>query len=201
MKPNISKLTCILSLLCAVSKLQAQPVMTYTISGGSGNYTLDFTVNNTTPGTEGFDIYFWGVYDPNGTVSGIPTGFQFLNWSPYSLDGSGSPTPLNYNIGWIESVYQSGQLATGTTRSDFDVLDTSLTAPTSLNYFAYGIDNGVDYTGPDNLTLPTSSYYPWNPLFEGSALAQTVPEPSTLGLVAVGFIALVPRIRRTRIAA
>ncbi len=72
-----------------VTGLLAQPVLTYTSSGTPGNYTLDFTVNNTTPGTQGFDIYFFGVL-VNGQVSGSPSGYYssyYSNIHPVEVTG------------------------------------------------------------------------------------------------------------------
>jgi hypothetical protein len=176
------------ALMCALNIVQAQPVITYSVSGSSGNYTLDFTVNNQTPGTQGQDIYFWGVYDPNGIVSGSPLApgdYYQEPWSPYTESGDGSTTPLTYNDTWFENVTDilGGLhfLPTGTTLSGFDVLDTSVSAPTSVDYFAYGSDNGVDYTGPDNLGNAQ------NPLFEG--VAEPAPEPTTLGLGGLAALA------------
>jgi hypothetical protein len=167
--------------------LFAQPVMSYTVSGASGDYTLDFTVNNTTPGTQTQNIVYWGVR-VDGRISGIPTGDESLGvWSPYSYDGAGAN--ILYNVSWGGDV---NSLPPGTTLSGFTVTDTDATAPTFVPYFAYGYDFGVDYTGPDNL----DPLYPYNPLFEGNATpaGAGVPDSGTtmsllgIALGAVGGI-------------
>jgi hypothetical protein len=191
MKQKKSKIIAVLALLSAAVTVQAQPVVTYSVSGSSGDYTLDFTVNNTTPGTQGQDIYFLGVYDPNGTVSGIPTGDYSLYgaWNPYQFGQGGADIP--YNLSWLDG--EDSDLPTGTTVSGFDVLDTSSTAPTSVDYYACGFGyNGVveTYTGPGNLG-PRDT----NPLFEGVAVS-TVPEPTTLALAGLGGVALLLRKRK-----
>ena len=146
------------------SGLFAQPVVTYSVSGTSGDYSLDFTINNATPGTDGQWIYFMGVDDVNGTVTGVPSPFaQYTPFSPLAYDGAGGP--LLYNDVWL-APDTDGIVADGTSLSGFTVLDTSATAPTSLPYFAYGYEDGASYTGPDNLDPRDNSF---NPLFEGNA--------------------------------
>jgi len=191
MKTNVGSITFVLALLGALATAKAQPVVSYSVSGSSGNYTLNFTVNNTTPGTQNQDIYFFGLYDPNATISGTPLGYALYGgYSPYGSDGAGSPTPLTYNNAWIDQSYT--YLPTGSTLSGFDLLDTSLTAPTSLDYFAYGYDFGADYTGPDNLDPRDGGF---NPLFEG---ATSVPEPTTLTLAGLGGLAALVAVRRRK---
>jgi hypothetical protein len=88
MKTKAVKRTCLIfifpptvCLSILSTDLLAQPVVNYTVSGTSGNYTLDFTINNTTTGTRGFDIYFFGVL-VDGVASGSPSGY---NTSYYSI--------------------------------------------------------------------------------------------------------------------
>jgi hypothetical protein len=194
-KTTLCRLVFVIAGLCALTPVQAQPVITYSISGSSGDYILDFTVNNQTPGTQGMDIYFWGVFDPNGIVSGSPLApgdYHQEPWSPYTETGDGSPTPLTYNDTWFENVLDIMDgvhfLPTGTILSGFDVLDTSVSAPASLDYFAYGNDNGGDYTGPGNLGNSQ------NPLFEG--VAEPVPEPTALALAGLGGLVALAAGRR-----
>jgi len=182
--------------LASVAPVSAQPVLTYSVSGTSGDYTLDFTVNNETPGTQNQIIYFFGVNDVNGSISASPGTFFPLpgGFSPFGSDGAGSPIPLNYNLAWDNSGTFNAVLP-GTIMSGFDVLDTSATAPTSLPYFAYGYDFGAPYTGPDNLDPRDNSF---NPLFEGNAgvggVSRSVPDASStvalLGLCATGLMGL-----------
>src|ERR1700676_2912835 len=155
-----------------VTGLFAQPVVTYTSTGSPGNYTLDFTVNNTTPGTQGFDIYFFGVLG-NGQVSGSPSGYYSSYYSNiHMVEVTGPAFNWQFNNDWIDPTYTV--LPTGKTLSGFDVSDTDQNAPTSVQYFAFGYGSGA-YTGPGNEDLSS----PYNsPLFVGYALA-AVPEPAT----------------------
>ena len=71
--------------------LRAQPVVSFTISGTSGAYTLDFTVNNATPGTGGFDIYFFGVL-VDGYVSASPSGYNATTYNTvHQVEGGDIP--------------------------------------------------------------------------------------------------------------
>lgn len=157
--------------------LLAQPVITYTSSGTAANFTLDFTVNNTAPGTDGFDIYFFGVL-VNGQASGSPPGYFSAYYSTiHTVEITGPASNWPFNNDWIDPSYTV--LPTGKTLSGFDVSDTDQNPPTSVQYFALGYDAGVAYTGPGNQNLSS----PYNsPLFTGYALA-AVPEPATFPLI------------------
>jgi hypothetical protein len=173
--------------------LLAQPVITYTSSGTPGNFTLDFTVNNTTPGTDGFDIYYFGVL-VNGQVSGSPQGYNaqyFSNIHTVEITGPASNWPFN-NF-WIDPTYSA--LPTGENLSGFDVSDTDQNVPTSVQYFAIGYGGGLVYAGPgnENLSSPANP-----PLFTGYALA-AVPEPATFPLLAgVSMLLLAAKHRYSR---
>jgi hypothetical protein len=177
--------------------LFAQPVVTYTVSGTSGDYTLDFTVNNRTPGTEGEDIYYFGIL-ADVSVSGSPSGYNAEIFADihyfytYPLN-----TPYPFNTYWIDPTYTV--LPTGMTLSGFTVLDTDATAPASVPYFAYGTGfNGeVDiYTGPGDVGNPDNAN---NPFFVGDAESvSVVPEPAMMALMGVGSLALLAR-RRSKV--
>ena len=156
--------------------LLAQPVVTYTVSGTSGNYTLDFTVNNTTPGTQGFDIYLFSV-PSDGGVSGAPSGYNTSSFTTLHYWEIGSTQYGPFNNMWIDPTYTA--LPTGTTLSGFAASVTNLTPPTSVPYFAWGLDGGVIYTGSGSLNAGNPS----NPFFMGNATF-VVPEPTTISIVA-----------------
>ena len=173
-----------------VTDLFAQPVITYTSSGTPGNYTLDFTVNNTTPGTQGFDIYFFGVL-VNGQVSGSPSGYYPAYYSNiHTVEVTGPAYNWQFNNDWIDPTYSA--MPTGTTLSGFDVSDADQNAPTSVQYFAFGYGGGLAYTGAgnENLSSPSNS-----PLFVGYALA-AVPEPATFPLIAGASLLFLSAKRR-----
>ena len=177
-KPLLTPALVALGLATFSTGLLAQPVITYTSSGTPGNYTLDFTVNNTTPGTQGFDIYYFGVL-VNGQTSGSPSGYNSEYFSTtHAVEITGPAYAWPFNNYWIDPTYSV--LPTGKTLSGFDVGDTDQNVPTSVQYFAIGYDAGVTYTGPGNEDLSSPAN---QPLFTGYALA-AVPEPAAFPLIA-----------------
>jgi len=169
--------TVIIAALAAVS--MAKPLVSYTVSGTSGNFNLDFTVTNNLPD----DIYFFGVDLSGRDITGSPIGFDPNAWTSWNnADYGGSNT--NYNNNWIDLTY--AQFPSGTTLGGFDVLDTDEVAPTSVQWFLYGL--GGAYSGGDNF------YTPNNPGFEG--VSQAVPEPMPMAAMGLGLIGLVIRRRR-----
>jgi hypothetical protein len=171
------------------TSLFAQPVVDYTITGTTGDYTLDFTVNNATPGTVNQDIYFFGVYLPAATVSGSPLHYIPISYQPFSYYGVG--TTLTYNDSWYDP--STSALRPGTILSGFDVLDTAATAPTSISYAAFGIDGGINYNGPGNI----APNFPATPLFEGTAIKISgnnaegaADDGATMSLLALSLCAL-----------
>jgi hypothetical protein len=170
--------------------LFAQPAVTYTVSGSSGDFTLDFTLNNGSPGTEGMDAYFWGVYDANGTVSASPSSYVPVG-GPFSPFG-----PIPYNNIWIDPT--DSALPTGASLSGFDVLDTSATAPTSVPYFVYAESPGGStllYTGPGNVL---GSAFDFNPLFEGNATTGVPDSGTTMSLLGLALASLAGVSRKLR---
>jgi hypothetical protein len=172
------------------TELLAQPVVNYTVSGTSGNYVLDFTINNTTPGTQGFDIYFFGVL-VNGIAIGTPPGYNFMRYTTvHTLETEGPALNWPFNNTWIDLNYS--ELPTGSTLSGFKVTDNDLSAPTSVQYFAYGENNGMDYSGPG--AVPGSPNLS-NPLFIGNATV-SVPEPTSLSIFAGASMLFLSGVRR-----
>jgi hypothetical protein len=171
--------------------MPAQPVVSYTVSGTPGQYTLDFTVNNTTPGTSGWDIYYFGVL-VDGVFSGSPPGYHPTYYSTiHRTEVTGPAYNWPYNNIWIDLTHTL--LPTGANLSGFTASVTDLSAPASVQYFALGYNAGVPYTGPDNQNM-SSPYNP--PLFVGYAVA-VIPEPAAFSMsMAAGLLLVVSRRSR-----
>jgi hypothetical protein len=163
----------------------AAPVVSYTVSGTSGDYTLDFSVTNTLGGTN--DIYFFGVLlDSGRDIVGSPAGFGPNVWTSWNNSGFGGSS-LNYNNNWIDFSYS--YLEPGQTVSGFDVMSTDATAPTSVNWFAYAYEG--TYTGGDNFN---NSY---NPGFEGVATQGTsTPSPAAILPLLSGLVGVAVRRKK-----
>ena len=157
---------------------------------------MDFTVNNGSPGTGNQDVYGFGVYDPNGTVSAnLPS--SFISFGPeYLYSSVNAGTTLTYNDVWVDPSFSS--LPPGSSQSGFYILDTSATAPTSLPYFAVSYDIGGTYTGAD-YSGPGNLYSEKNPLFEGNATSGAAPDAgTTMTLLGISLGALGGLSRKLR---
>jgi hypothetical protein len=151
----------------------AGPIVSFDVSGSSGDWTLDFSVTNTLGGSN--YIYFFGVELPARDITGSPSGWNpnmHISWDNAGLGGSN----ITYNNVWI-----NGSILDGQTLSGFEVHDTSATAPTSVSWFAFAYYPNGTYSGTD---------YFWsdiNPGFEGTA---SVPLPPTVLLLGSGLLGL-----------
>lgn len=169
------------------SVASADPVdVSYIVSGVSGDYVLDFSVtNNLSPASQ--DVYFFGVLLSSTDIVNFPTNYiSDGSWNPAVTGGSNT----TYNDTWIDGTYSS--LFPGNTLSGFEVQISDLTAPTSVQWFAYGVTfTGGLYTGGDNFGSEV------NPGFEGVATeAAAVPEPSGFAAIGIAFAGLVAWRRR-----
>jgi hypothetical protein len=159
----------------------AAPIVTYTISGSSGDWTLDFSVTNNLGDNN--NIYFFGVQLPARDITASPSGWDPDAWPSFNPSDyiSGGPN-IDYNNNWYTPVEGVPviRIFNGQTLSGFTVHDTSLTAPTSVPWFAFAGDgtySGTDYFGTDT-----------NPGFSGDATS--VPLPCTLLLFGPGLAGL-----------
>lgn len=166
----------------------AAPIVTETVTGTSGNYTLDFTVQNNLGNTN--DIYFFGVLIDSGRdIVDSPSGYNpntWMTWNNSSFGGSN----LTYNNNWIDLSYSN--LPNGSTLGGFSVHTTDAVAPTSVHWFAYAFEG--TYYGSDHFNSSG------NPGFEGITTS-AVPEPSALMMAGIATVVGLGYLRCRRRAA
>ena len=185
--------------LLVVAHASGAPLVSYTVTGSSNNWILDFSVTNTLEGANG--IYFFGVDLPHTNSPATPAGWHWWSnpastWNNYVLGGSN----ITYVMNWAADYANGGDATSifnGRTLSGFEALVTTAEAPTSVNWFAFATYfshpyyNGTDaFSG--NVRGPGQFDFD-NPGFEG--IAHQIPEPATLSLLALGGLALIRRKR------
>ncbi len=164
----------------------AAPLVTYTASGSSGNWLLDFSVTNTL-GINNLDIYFFSIVNPNsGTAMTSPTVYWIANNND-SVNPSGIGGPnITFNNTWTDAGSIPDMIQNGETLSGFTTVFNTVSVPTSIMFNASAYDwvgdgvavySGSDYFGPNS-----------NPVFVGTA--SPVPEPTTMLLLGSGLIGL-----------
>ena len=180
----------VLSFSAFSSRLQALPIdVTYTVSGSSGDYQLDFSVTNNL--NWGQDVYFFGVQLAARDIVSSPASFNPNSWTSWNNSGYGGSSTV-YNNNWLDGGENS--LGFGQTLSGFVVHVTDWVAPTSVSWFAYSVTlNGALYLGGDNFNST------WNPGFEGtSGGSSNVPDAcSTLILLGAAFTGMGAMRRRS----
>jgi hypothetical protein len=166
----------------AFSAASAAPIVTGSVTGSSGAWTHTFTIQNTLGGTN--RIYFFGVRMPNGTELSAPSGWDPNQWPTWGDNVSYGGSATVYNNVWI-----NGSIAPSSS-GIFQVLDSSTTAMTGIQWFAYA-QSGT-YNGGDNFNTTT------NPGFEGriGTAVAPVPEPGVWALMILGMGAVGGAMRR-----
>jgi len=156
--------------------------VSYTVSGTSGNYVLDFNVQNNI--LDGQQIYFFGVKLSDRNIVASPGDFNPDAWSSWSYNYYGGGSDTEYNNNWIGGpAIQYGESLSG-----FKVQIADEVAPTNVQWFAYAYGN--EYYGNEGFQ------HGYNPGFEGGA-SQAVPEPMSMAALGLGAIALLKRRRKS----
>jgi hypothetical protein len=171
-------------LLIFSSWVQAGPIVTYTVSGTTNNWILDFSITNSL-NVPNLDLYQFGIAEGTGEIVGSPTNWAPLLDNPINI-GTTFPTApdLFVNI-WTADIPNGGLIKSGETVSGFIVRSTSSLMPQSVEWYAIAFD----YTPDGHATYSGNDYYfsASNPLFVGTATA-TVPEyGSTLLFLSIGI--------------
>ncbi|RYG33869.1 PEP-CTERM sorting domain-containing protein [bacterium] len=180
----------LLSLLATAAVSSAVPVpitVSYTVSGAAGDYTLDFTLTNSS-GHAPLGLYFFGV--STGSLLDTPSAFgDNGTWNPFTYGGSGPD--ITHASTWITNPYGLDRVWDGASLSGFKVSVTDLVIPTSINWFAYGVDETSTYDGHGSFNGDA-----FNPGFAGTITTQAVPEPASMAALSLGGLALLRRRRK-----
>src|ERR1035438_382432 len=101
--------------------LSANPInVSYTVTGSTGNWTLDFSVNNNIVGAANQDFYFFGVALSSTNITGSPASFPA--YVPFNPSTSWGGANITYNNVWLDtSLGSDGAALPGTTTPGFDV--------------------------------------------------------------------------------
>jgi hypothetical protein len=200
MKRLICAAAALVAFLSTAQESMADPIfVSYTVSGSSGNFDLDFSVTNNMLAWPTQNVYFFGVQLSVYDITGSPGNFfdRHSDWNPAFEGGSNT----EYNNTWIDNPGNDDFLP-GQTVSGFIVHVPDLVAPTDVSWIAIANSNSqIPYTGGGNFVTDI------NPGFEGIAnpAGTTVPEPPTLVMSSIlfgmfGVVWTYKRFRQTAIA-
>jgi hypothetical protein len=197
------KLTKLLVLLlgasCAANSAAVD--VTYTVTGSTGAWNLNFTVTNNMTAWPGQDVYQFGVLLSGPGITGSPTGYDptvYATWTNFFSGGSS----IFYNNIWYDGT-DFNHLLPGSSLSGFVVQISDAVAPSSVPWFAYSVASTFDpndiYTGADAFNIDPNFLTAG---FEGTAnqsvSASAVPEPVSIGFVVMGLAACTYLRRRIR---
>lgn len=202
-RPSIRIAVLAAALAVALSASATPVAVTYTVSGTSGAWVLDFTVgNNLNPGQ---DIYIFGVLLPTTNILASPP--QWANPAHFNPSNDGGPN-VNFNNVWhlpVATFGTSNAIAAGNSLSGFQAGVNTVAAPTSVEWLAIAQDvtptGSAPYPGNNNYNFgvpPPPGFAPSqeNPGFVGTA--SPVPEPSSMFLIGTALVGLAPLRRILR---
>lgn len=135
----------VLFLVLGVGSAVASPVgVTYTVSGSSGDWIVNFSVTNNI--NAGQVVYGFGIVAPTQDIANLPTGWQPCNntctITTQNFSGIGGPN-ITFNDIFHTSPSSSDTILFGDTLSGFQAVFNTVSAPTSIEWYAFGLDLSV----------------------------------------------------------
>jgi hypothetical protein len=197
MKTRLSNLVAA-ALAFSVSSAEAAPVeVTYTVTGTSGNWYLNFTVSNNVDSE--YIISNFGVSADSRTwYESAPTYWQaWTSIAGFNYSGQRFIFEINWTTGSSNSY--SDKIDNGESLGGFVVHSTSVDMPASWYWYTNG-RSPTSYSGPGNYLYSNPSI-PTKLTFIGEASLSTggnpntpanpsIPEPDSIFLVNLGLVSL-----------
>lgn len=118
--------------LCAAQTSFAGMIVTQSVTGSSGDYTVEFFVKNELG--PGGGVYFFGVaLDTGRDIVASPGTFNPDTWPSWDNTLLGGSSTV-YNNNWITGNHL--EVPDGATQGGFKVHTTAAVAPSSISWFA-----------------------------------------------------------------
>jgi hypothetical protein len=163
----------------AASCAYALPVdVSYSVTGSSGDWLLDFTVaNNFASGADDQTIFLFALQLQPGAFADTPADFTPIS-GPFDFAPSDGGPLASYDFGWMDLGLLGGgppHLTPTISESGFVIHSDGVDAPDSISWALAS----VALAGDGSVTT-----------FQGVSVAPAVPEPSTYALMFLGLAAL-----------
>lgn len=141
---------CVVSIcISGAAEAQRAPSATFQVSGGVGNWLLDFNLTNHFNLGEG-QLYFFGVRLETGrNVVNGPEQWNYQLWATWNNASAGGSSLL-YNNNWITPGLSESPFVVreANSKAGFLAIYTGNDAPVSVPFFCYGQgDLGNGYQG------------------------------------------------------
>ena len=165
----------------------------YTVSGTSGNWLVDFTFTNNFA-QPNWSLYFAGIRVGATDIASSPAGYNnsYSSYPDFNLNAGAAPVLWDgtfFDNNWYNP--SANTLRSGTSLSGFKAVSHQAEAPTSIPWLVFVYNFEEPYTGSDYI------YRVGNPGFQGVAVA-AVPEPESYAMMLLGLGVIGTWVRRRK---